>query len=132
MLVQTELMRSSRPERVMVRAHTPFGRAVVVWRGDPREAAGRHVIEWTVDEDVRWGLKTQPAPLAEPGVREEGGHVVLRGRLELGEDSVAVLTMGGSQLLFQVRAPPPPGGIDGTWVEVTLAADKVELYPYAL
>ncbi|MBJ7902511.1 hypothetical protein IF655_04295 [Streptomyces sp. DSM 110735] len=27
--------------------------AVVLWRGDPREADGRHLVEWTVDDAIR-------------------------------------------------------------------------------
>ncbi|MFF2821387.1 hypothetical protein ACFVT9_38440 [Kitasatospora cineracea] len=100
MLVRTELMPSSEPDQVMVRVHTPVGHAVVVWRGEPHEAAGGHFIEWSVGEDILWGINTRLAPLAEPEVREEAGCVVLRGRLELVEGPVAVLAMGDSQVGF--------------------------------
>ncbi|KQV11416.1 hypothetical protein ASC99_35940 [Kitasatospora sp. Root107] len=128
-LVQTELMPRSGAERVMVRVHTPVGSAVAVWRGDPHDAAGPHHIEWTIREDIHWGLNTRPALLAEPGVREEAGQVVLRGRLQLTEDGVAVLELGHSQVLFDVCSPPPP---DDTWVEIRIDPDGVELYPYRL
>ncbi|MGW4651496.1 hypothetical protein [Kitasatospora sp. NPDC004289] len=132
MLVQTELMPTSEPERMMVRFHTSVGSAVAVWRGDPFEVAGRHYIEWTVREEILWGLNTRPTPLTEPGIREDAGHVVLRGRLELVEEPLAVLDLGDSPVWFEIGSPPPPDGIDGTWVEITVAADKVELYPYRL
>ncbi|RPE28013.1 hypothetical protein EDD38_7321 [Kitasatospora cineracea] len=116
----------------MIRVYTPVGHAVVVWRGEPNEAAGRHFIEWTVGEDILWGVNTRPALLAEPGVWEEAGRVVLRGRLELVEEPVAVLAVGDSQVLLEVGSPPPPDNIDGTWVEISLAVETVELYPYSL
>ncbi|MEU5388712.1 hypothetical protein ACWEO1_20290 [Kitasatospora cineracea] len=132
MLVRTELMPSSEPDQVMVRVHTPVGHAVVVWRGEPHEAAGGHFIEWSVGEDILWGVNTRLAPLAEPEVREEAGCVVLRGRLELVEGPVAVLAMGDSQVLLEVGSPPPPDSIDGTWVEISFSVENVELYPYSL
>ncbi|MEV7278632.1 hypothetical protein [Streptomyces sp. NPDC093111] len=129
MLVQTELMPPSETEQVMVRVHTPVGSAVAVWRGEPHDAAGQHHIEWTIGEDIRWGLNIRPALLAEPGVREEAGQVVLRGRLQLAEDGAALLELGDSQVLFDVGSPPPP---DDTWVEIGIEADRVELYPYQI
>ncbi|GAA1501128.1 hypothetical protein GCM10009760_63710 [Kitasatospora kazusensis] len=129
MLVRTELLPLGPSRSPRVRVHTPVGSTVAVWRGDPDNAAGRHHIEWTVDGDIVWGRNTRPATLAEPGVREEAGQVVLRGRLQLTEDGAAVLEMGDSQVLFDVGSPPPPGN---AWVEINVEADKVELYPYEL
>ncbi|GAA1183934.1 hypothetical protein F4556_007543 [Kitasatospora gansuensis] len=128
-LVRTELLPLGPSGLPRVRAHTPVGSAVVVWRGDLDSAAGRHHVEWTVDEDVLWGRNTRSAALAEPGVREEAGRVVLRGRLQLTEDGAAVLEMGDSRVLFEIGSPPPP---DSAWVEISVEADRVELYPYLL
>lgn len=129
-LVRNELMPQSPSEPMTVRVHTPVGSAVAVWRGEPHEAVGRHHIEWTVDEDVHWGVNTRRAAVAEPGLREESGRVVLRGRLRLAGDGMpAVLEMGESQLPFDIGSPPPDNGI---WVEITVDAHKVELYPYLL
>ncbi|MGA4979893.1 hypothetical protein [Streptomyces cinereoruber] len=129
MLVRTELLPLSPAGLLRVRVHTPVGSAVAVWCGDLDNAAGRHHIEWTVHEDVLWGHNTWSAALAEPGVREEAGRVVLRGRLQRTEDGAAVLEMGDSQVLFEVGSPPL---LDSAWVEISVEADKVELYPYLL
>ncbi|WP_158835851.1 hypothetical protein [Streptomyces sp. NRRL S-350] len=129
MLVQTEPMPQSGSERVMVRVHTPVGSVVAVWRGDAHDVAGLHHIEWTIGEDIHWGLNTWPALLAEPGVREEAGQVVLRGRLQLTADGAAVLEVGDSLVLFDVCSPPPP---DDTRVEIRIDPEGVELYPYQL
>ncbi|BDH71666.1 hypothetical protein ACFY7N_07660 [Streptomyces albidoflavus] len=129
MLVWTEPMPSSGTGRVMVRVHTPIGSAAAVWRGEPHDVAGRHHIEWTVEDDIRWGLNARSAVLAEPGVREEAGRVVLRGRLQLTEGGTAVLELGDSLLLFDIGPPPPP---EDTWVEISVEPDRVELHPYQL
>ncbi|MFI8907664.1 hypothetical protein ACIGV8_19370 [Streptomyces albidoflavus] len=113
----------------MVRVHTPVGSAAAVWRGEPHDLAGRHHIEWTIDQEIRWGVNTRSAPAAGPGVREEAGRVVLRGRLQLTEDGAAVLELGDARVLFDVGPPPPP---DGTWVEISVEPDRVELHPYQL
>ncbi|WP_405681903.1 hypothetical protein [Streptomyces sp. NBC_00057] len=129
MLVRTELLPLGPSGLPRVRVHTPVGSAVAVWRGDLDNAVGWHHIEWTVDGDILWGRNTRSTALAEPGVREEAGRVLLRGRLQLTEDGAAVLEMGDSQVLFEVGSPPPP---DKAWVEISVEADKVELYPYPL
>ncbi|MBP0451232.1 hypothetical protein J5Y04_17030 [Kitasatospora sp. RG8] len=130
MLVRTERMPPCPPESMTVRVHTPIGRAAAVWRGDPHDAVGWHHIEWTIDEDILWGHNTWPAELTEPGVREEAGRIVLRGRLQPAEDGAAVLEMGDSQVPFDVGSPPPPDSADHAWVEISVEADRVELYPY--
>ncbi|MFD0574736.1 hypothetical protein ACFQ0T_42755, partial [Kitasatospora gansuensis] len=58
-LVRTELLPLGPSGLPRVRAHTPVGSAVVVWRGDLDSAAGLHHVEWTVDEDVLWGRNTR-------------------------------------------------------------------------
>lgn len=128
MLVRTEFLPLDPSGLSRVRVHTPVGSTVAVWRGGLNNAVGWHHIEWTVDGDILWGRNTRSATLAEPEVREEAGQVVLRGLLQLSEDGAAVLQVGDSQLLFDVGSPPPP---DNTWVEISVEADQVELYPYA-
>ncbi|MCW2919911.1 MAG: putative Tyrosine recombinase xerD [Actinomycetia bacterium] len=49
MLVRTEKMPQIPQRPVTVRVHSPVGYAMVLWRGDPEEADGRHHIEWSVD-----------------------------------------------------------------------------------
>ncbi|MFF2659834.1 hypothetical protein ACFVUH_21030 [Kitasatospora sp. NPDC058032] len=134
MLVKTESVSTALPPPgpsgfPRVRVHTPVGSATAVWRGGVEDAVGRHRIEWAVDANLLWGRNTWPAELAEPGVREEAGRVVLRGRLRLTGDGAAVLELGDSQVLFDVGSPPPP---DSAWVEIGVEVDKVELYPYLL
>ncbi|MFF2148947.1 hypothetical protein [Kitasatospora sp. NPDC058190] len=127
MLVRTELLPLGPSGLPRVRVHTPLGSAVAVWRGDLDNVVGWHHIGWTVDGGILWGRNTRSATLAEPEVREEAGQVVLRGRLRLTEDGAAVLELGDSQVLFEVGSLPPP---DSAWVEISVEADKVELYPY--
>ncbi|MET7792093.1 hypothetical protein ABZS93_36970 [Streptomyces sp900116325] len=128
MLVRTEFLPLDPSGLSRDRVHKPEGSTVAVWRGGLNNAVGWHHIEWTVDGDILWGRNTRSATLAEPEVREEAGQVVLRGLLQLSEDGAAVLQVGDSQLLFDVGSPPPP---DNTWVEISVEADQVELYPYA-
>ncbi|MFE9401511.1 hypothetical protein ACFYNY_07030 [Streptomyces sp. NPDC006530] len=129
MLVRTEKMPQILQTPMTVRVHAPVGVAVVLWCGDPEEADGNHLIEWTVDEDILWGHNTQAAALPEPGLREEGDRVVMRGRLDLTEDGAAYLQLGDSPILFDL-ASPIPAGVDKTWVEISVKADKIALYPY--
>ncbi|MEU8780359.1 hypothetical protein [Streptomyces sp. NPDC048637] len=129
MLVQVEMVpQAARPTMVRVRA--PVG-TVVLWRGHPLEAEGRHHVEWTVDEDISWGRNTQSAARASPGLWQDGDRIVLRGRLDLTADGAAVLEMGDSQILFDL-ATPPPEPVDGTWVELRVDADGVALWPVRL
>lgn len=129
MLVRTEKMPQIQRTPMTVRVHAPLGVAVVLWCGDPQEVDGNHLVEWTVDEDILWGHNTQAAALAEPGFREEGDRLVMRGLLHLTEDGAAYLQMGDSSILFDL-ASPVPAGVDKTWVEISVKADKIALYPY--
>ncbi|MFJ3505574.1 hypothetical protein [Streptomyces sp. NPDC090135] len=129
MLVRIEFLSLGPSGLPWVRVHTPVGSTVAVWRGDLDNAVGLHHIEWTVDGELLWGRNTRSAALAEPGVREEAGQVVLRGLLQFTEDGAAVLQVGDSQVLFVVGSPPLP---DNAWVEISVEADKVELSPYTL
>ncbi|MCF3128808.1 hypothetical protein IPZ69_00120 [Streptomyces olivochromogenes] len=109
--------------------HTAVGTAVVLWRGAP-EAVGRQChVEWTVGEDIAWGVNASPGAAGAPELREEGDHVVFRGRLGLAEDGGAVLEVAGAPILFDLAAPPPEG-VDGSWVEVRVAQDQVTVWPY--
>ena len=128
MFVRTEKMPQIPPRPMTVRVHTPIGAAVVLWRGDPQEADGNHLVEWTVDVDILWGQNTQSASLAEPGLRQEGDHVVMRGQLHLDEDG-AYLQMGNWPVLFDL-ASAIPGTIDGAWVEISVETHSLALHPY--
>lgn len=102
---------------------------MVLWRGDPREADGRHLIEWTVDEDIHWGQNTQPAAAAEPELRQEGDRVIMSGRLHLTDDCAAYLQMGHWPLLIDL-ASPIPSGLDGSWAQISVGSESVALHPY--
>ncbi|WP_327278823.1 MULTISPECIES: hypothetical protein [unclassified Streptomyces] len=129
MFVRTESLPRTSQQHMAVRVHTPIGSAVVLWRGDPREADGQHLIEWTLDEDIHWGQNTQPTAAAEPELRQEGDRVIMSGRLHLIDDGAAHLQMGHWPVLFDL-ASPLPSGLDGSWVQVSVASDRVALYPY--
>jgi hypothetical protein len=128
MLVRVEKMPQILQRPMTIRVHSPVGYAMVLWRGDPEEADGHHHVEWSVDEDILWGHNTQSAALAKPGFWQDGDRVVLRGRLRLFEDGAAVLQIGDSQILFDL-AVPPPESIDRAWVEISVEADRVALWP---
>ncbi|MEW2131565.1 hypothetical protein [Streptomyces sp. NPDC005435] len=128
MFVRTERLPPISPH-TRVRVHTPIGSAVVLWRGDPREADGRHLVEWTVDDDIRWGRNARPAAAAEPGLRQEGGRVSLSGRLRLLDDGAACLQLGHWSVLLDLTSPVP-GGLDGSWVRIDVGSESVALYPY--
>ncbi|MFE5808970.1 hypothetical protein [Streptomyces sp. NPDC056491] len=130
MLVRVETLRQKPSGPVVVRVHSAVGAAVVVWEDGAREAVGgEHHIEWTVDEDIAWAGNTRSAASATSGVREEGGHIVFRGRLGLTEDGAAVLDVGGALILFEIAGPPPPDDADGTWVEVRAGRSSVSVWP---
>ncbi|WP_405443656.1 hypothetical protein OG373_39260 [Streptomyces avidinii] len=115
-----------------MRVRTEVGSAVVVWRDGAGEAAeGQHHVEWTVDEDIAWAGNTRMAAASTSEVREDGSHIVFRGRLSLTEDGAAVLEVGGALILFDVDpAGTPPDYADGPWVEVRAARSRVSVWPY--
>lgn len=115
----------------MVHVQAPFGTAVVLWGGDPQQAEGRHLVEWSVDEDIRWGCNARAAGLEEPGLWEDGERIVLRGRLDLTEDGAAVLAFGSTHILFDL-AGPSPDDVDGTWVEISTERDRVSVWPFQI
>ncbi|MFG2972876.1 hypothetical protein ACGFYY_07690 [Streptomyces sp. NPDC048331] len=127
--VRTEILPQAPRHHMTVRVHTPVGSAVVLWRGDPREADGRHLVEWTVDADIHWDRNTRPVAATGPELRQEGDRVFLRGRLHLTEDGAARLEMGDGSVLFDL-ASPVPGDADGSWVEIGVGSRDVALHPY--
>ncbi|MFB7368280.1 hypothetical protein ACFC0D_00290 [Streptomyces sp. NPDC056222] len=129
MLVRTESLPQASGRHMTVRVHTPIGVAVVLWHGDPHEADGRHLVEWTVDDDIDWGENARPTSVAEPGLRQDGAQVVMRGLLLLTPDGAAHLQLGSWPVLFDL-ASPVPRDRDRTWVEITVGADSVGLNPY--
>ncbi|MEU5160862.1 hypothetical protein AB0G74_14825 [Streptomyces sp. NPDC020875] len=129
MFVRTESLPQPPRQHMTVRVHTSIGTAVVRWHGDPGEADGRHLIEWTVDEDIHWGRNTRPATAAEPELRQEGDQVIMSGRLHLTDDGAGYLRMGHWPVLFDL-ASPIPNSMDESWVQVSVGSASVALYPY--
>ncbi|MFJ9646205.1 hypothetical protein [Streptomyces sp. NPDC101206] len=129
MFVRTESLPQTSQQHMRVRVHTPIGSAVVLWRGDPREADGQHLIEWTVDEDIDWGQNTRAASAAEPELRQEGDQVIMRGRLHLTGDGAAYLQMGHWPVMFDL-ASPMPSDLDDSWAQISVESESVALHPY--
>ncbi|WP_223835647.1 hypothetical protein [Streptomyces venezuelae] len=129
MFVRTEILPQAPQHRMTVRVHTPIGSAVVLWHGDPQEADGRHLVEWTVDADIDWGRNIRPVAATGPELRQEGDRVIMRGRLHLTEDGAAHLEMGHWSVLFDL-ASPVPSGMDGSWAEIGVGSRSVALYPH--
>ncbi|WP_185843691.1 hypothetical protein [Streptomyces sp. WAC 05379] len=94
MFVRTESLPQAPQQHMTVRVHTQIGSAVVLWRGDPQEADGHHLIERTVDADINWGQNARPAAATEPELRQEGDRVIIRGCLHLTDDGTAYLQRG--------------------------------------
>jgi hypothetical protein len=128
MLVRTESLPHASNRSMTVRVHTPIGAAEVRRHGDPQEADGHHLIEWTVDEDIHWGQNTHPASSAEPELRQEGNRVIMRGTLHL-DEAGPWLQLGNWPVLFDT-ASPLPSDMDGSWVEISVEADHVAVHPY--
>ncbi|MFK0257066.1 hypothetical protein [Streptomyces sp. NPDC090445] len=119
------------PARPMtVRVHSAVGTAVVLWQGASEAVAREHHVEWTVDTDIAWPGNAWPSASETPELRDDGDHILFRGRLALAEDGVAVLELGGPVILFDLAEPPLPEGVDGSWVEVRVAQDRVAVWPY--
>ncbi|MHA6757661.1 hypothetical protein [Streptacidiphilus sp. PAMC 29251] len=117
--------------RLAAQVRTSFGGTSVRWCGDPAAEPGDYHVEWTVDEDVTWGLNARPAIGSGPGVRADGHCVVLRGRLNLTEDGAAVFDLDGAPILLDLTDPLPEG-VAGNWVEIFVEREKVALHPYDL
>ncbi|WP_418960292.1 hypothetical protein [Streptomyces tritici] len=129
MFVRTESLSAMAQQQPTVRVHTPIGSAVGVWHGDPREAEGRHLVEWTVDEDIHWGRNAWPAAAAEARLWQAGGQVNMSGHLELLDDGAACLRMGHWLVLLDVVSPVPRER-EGSWVRISVGSESVALYPY--
>ncbi|MFC9819940.1 hypothetical protein ACFWG6_00210 [Streptomyces erythrochromogenes] len=129
MFVRTEILPQARQPHMTVRVHTPIGSAVALWCGDPQEADGWHLIEWTVDADINWGQNNRPSAATEPELRQEGDRVIMRGCLHLTVDGAAYLQMGHWSVLFDL-ASPIPGSMDNSWVEISVGSESIALHPY--
>ncbi|MFE5796247.1 hypothetical protein ACFQ8C_27220 [Streptomyces sp. NPDC056503] len=129
MFVRTQSLPQPPQQHMTIRVHTPIGSAMVLWHGDPREADGQHLIEWTVDEDIHWGQNTQPASATEPELRQEGDRVIMNGRLHLTDDGAAYLQVGHWPVLLDL-ASPIPSVMDGSWVQISVRSENVALHPY--
>ncbi|MFF1648567.1 hypothetical protein [Streptomyces sp. NPDC058240] len=129
MLVRTEAVRQVPSGPATVRVCSAVGTAVVLWHGAPGEVGHEHQVEWTVDEGIAWAQNTWPAASATPAIREDGDHIVFRGRLGLTGDGMALLDVGGTPLLFELGAPPPPDSAGATWAEVRVGRESVGVWP---
>ncbi|MFD0339743.1 hypothetical protein ACFVH0_13755 [Streptomyces sp. NPDC127117] len=133
MLVRTEAVRQVPSEPVTtVRVRSAVGTAVVPWRSAPEDVGREHHVEWTVDEDIVPAENTLSAASGPPKFREDGDHIVFRGRPSPTGDGTALLGVGGELLLFELAVPPPPGIVDAAWVEVRVGQENVTLWPYRL
>ncbi|MFJ3616316.1 hypothetical protein [Streptomyces hydrogenans] len=129
MFVRTESLPQTPQQHMTVRVHTTIGSAVVLWRGDPQDTDGQHLIEWTVDEDIHWGQNTRATSATEPELRQEDDRVIMNGRLHLTDDGAAYLQIGHWSVLLDL-ASPLPSGMDGSWVQISVGSDSVALHPY--
>ncbi|MFJ8133377.1 hypothetical protein [Streptomyces hydrogenans] len=129
-LVRVEAVQAARSGPMFVRVHSAVGTAVALWRGAPWDVGREHHVEWSVDEDIVWMENARPNTDGVPELREDGDHIVFRGRLSLDEDGGAVLDVGGSVILLDLADPPLPDGVDGSWVEVRVAPDNVTAWSY--
>lgn len=116
----------------LAQVRTPFGRASVRWCGDPTAEPGEYRVEWTIDETIDWLRNAKPAAGSGPEVRTGGHCVVLRGRLTLTEDGAALMDLDGTLILLDVADRPLPEEAADTWVELSVARDKITLHPFEL
>ncbi|MFD9416643.1 hypothetical protein ACFWC9_18320 [Streptomyces goshikiensis] len=82
-----------------------------------------------MDEDIAWTVNTWRSTSGVPELREDGDHIVFHGQLRLFEDGGAVLDVGGALILFDGADSPLPEGVDGSWVKVRAARDRVSVWP---
>ncbi|WP_424216841.1 hypothetical protein ACN20G_32570 (plasmid) [Streptomyces sp. BI20] len=129
MSVTVEAVRPAPSGPVTVRVRSAAGTVVALWEGAPGAVGREHHVEWTVDEDIAWTVNTRPSAPGVPELREEGDHIAFRGLLRLCEDGGAVLDVGGTSILFDVADPSLPEGVDGSWVTVRAARDRVTVWP---
>ncbi|MEU0368699.1 hypothetical protein ABZ070_00265 [Streptomyces sp. NPDC006283] len=115
----------------LAQIRTPYGSTAVRWRGDPAAEPGEVHVEWTVDEDFRWGQNAKPAAASGPDIRAGGHCVILQGLLSVEEDGATVMDLGGSLILLDITGPLPENA-SGAWIELWVEREKISLYPYVL
>ena len=97
MLVRVERLTASACGAVLVEVHTSVGMVTARWRGDTEATRGEHHVEWTLDEEFRWGQNCFQAAAKEPRLRDGDRVVVVRGqlRLDVAEDIVGDHAVSG-------------------------------------
>jgi hypothetical protein len=115
----------------VVQIQTRVGRTAVPWCGPPDPPLGQYDVEWTIDTEISWGLNAKPATEPGPAIMAGGHCVIFRGRLQLTPDGAGALDLDGSMILlnFAVSAPPE---VDGNWVQLHIAHEKISLHPFDL
>ncbi|WP_329416565.1 hypothetical protein OG802_33390 [Streptomyces sp. NBC_00704] len=113
---------------LLAAVRTSFGHIAVRWCGDRAAEPGEYDVEWAIDEVIVWGRNARPAAGVGPGLRTGGHCVVLRGRLGLTEDGVALLDLDGTNIPLNPADPPPADAV-GTWVELFVDRHEVSLRP---
>jgi hypothetical protein len=122
MLVELEKIAKFPWSPWLAQVRTSFGGTMVRWCGAPAAEPGDYHVEWTVDEDITWGLNAKPAVGSGPGVRPGGHCVVLRGQLNLTEDGAALFDSDGAPILLDLT-DPLPDGVAGTWYYSSRSCD---------
>lgn len=115
----------------VVQVQTRVGRTAVPWRGGQCAPLGQYDVEWTIGTEIRWGVNAKSATEAGPALLAGGHCVIFRGRLHLAPDGAGALDLDGSMILLDFAEPPPPE-VDGTWVQLHIAHQKISLHPYEL
>ena len=130
-LVEVEKTAEFLRSPLLAQIRTSFGHTAVRWCGAPNITSGQYHVEWTIDEEIAWGLNSRPASETSPAL-EQGGHcVIVRGRLTLTTDGAAVLDLDGDQILLDVVGHIPAAA-DGSWMNFYLHREDIALYPYQL
>lgn len=141
MLVQVERLTESACGAVSVEVRTSVGMVTARWRGDRDATPGEHHVEWTLDEEFRWKHNCFQTAAEEPRVRHSERAVVFRGRLmldvaEAADDDHAApgerwaTLVLGDALIMLGHIEALPDGMAGSWVELHVAPENVEIHPY--
>lgn len=133
MLVRVERLTESAGGAVVVEVRTSVGTVTARWRGDRTATPGAHHVEWTLDEEFRWGLNCFQTAAGEPRVRHGESAVVFRGRLMLDAagEQWATLVLGDA-LIMLGHIEALPDGVAGAWVEIHVAPENIEVHPYVV
>lgn len=119
----------------MVEVRTPVGTVAAHWVADQRPVPGAHHVEWELDEEFRWGLNCSRAEVGEPRLCQNERRIYSRGRLGL-EATASVPAFAYLELVDAVIAlghiDALPEGAAGSWIELRLEPENVEVYPYLL